>query len=64
LLTFNTLKKQVVNSKNMKTALNEKIRSLTCEKSYYIPNTNIKIEEHNPMELEKLWANIENLSSF
>lgn len=42
----------------------DRIKELGCENSYYIPNTNIKVEEHNPVELEKLWSNIENLNSF
>lgn len=43
---------------------NTKIIDLTCEKSYYLPNTNIRVDEHNPVELEKLWSKIDGLNSF
>ena len=48
----------------MKTKGDKRIFDLNCEKSYYLPNSNIKVEEHNPIELEKLWKTIDNLSSF
>ena len=48
----------------MKEKLNKRTYSIACEKSYYIPNTNIKVEEHNPSELEKLWSTIDPLNSF
>ena len=48
----------------MKTNSGTRIMNITCEKSYYIPNTKIKVEEHNPMEIEKLWDKIDTLNSF
>ncbi len=46
----------------MKTNSNKRICAVHCEKSYFIPNTNIKVEEHNPLELEKLWNKLDTLN--
>jgi len=42
----------------------KRIMDINCEKTYYIPNTKIRVEEHDPVALEKLWDKIDNLNSF
>lgn len=40
------------------------IREIACEKSYYLPNTNIRIDEINPQEIERLWEKLNKMYSF